>query len=334
MKYIKFKDTQEWNSNIEKLAECPYTYSTLWHEFQKEYSRPYLIADESFLLLQDNVPIAVVKVFIEEDDKGNRYIGWDRGFLESPYIICTLPGNRYKKIQKEIMLKVDEIAIHYGCKRTMYKLDVLSNPDFKNYECNFNWLMQFGYLDYSSISRIIYLGKNENELKQDFRKGTKSEIKKGETLNIIIKDYSNISKQDIIECREIYEYDAGKVTRTSELLEYYYLLISQNMGLLGFAELNGKKIATMISVYYHGSAYYLLYAEKTDQANKTSPGYSLQFNMIKSLKNRNVLYYDMGEQVFGKTHYNDPDFKEINISLYKRGFGGYMVPIFRGIKEY
>lgn len=334
MNYITYKDLKEWNSNIEKLEGCPYTYSALWHEFQKEYSKPFFVEDESFLMMQDNVPIAVAKVFIEEDDNGNRHIGWDQGFLEVPYVNCALPINKQKKVQKEIMHKVDEIAMRYGCKKAMYKFDVLLNPNFKNYAYNFNWLMQFGYLDYTSISRIIYLGKNENELKKDFRKGTKSEVKKGETLNIIIKDYRNVSKKDIIDCREIYEYDAGGVTRTSELLEYYYLLISRNMGLIGFAELDGKKVATMISVFYHGTAYYLLYAEKTDQANHTSPGYSLQVSMIKSLKSRNILYYDMGEQVFGKTHYNNPDFKEINISLYKRGFGGYMVPMFRGVKEY
>lgn len=336
MEYIRYVDAgkEEWKMYVEKFRHCPYTYSNKWHEFQKEYSEPLLIADESFLLIQDNTLMAVVKVLVEEDDKGERHIGWDQGFLEAPYINPDLTIGRQEKFLKIIMAKIDEIAAQYGCVRSMFKFDVLANPNWLNHTYNFNWLMRFGYLDYTSASQIINLSQDEEELRLGFRKGTKSEIKKGKKINIVVKDCINITKQDIAECREIYEYDAGKTTRTSELLEYYYDLVAQNMGILQFAELNGKRIATMISVYYHQSAYYLLYAEKTDQAEQTSPGYFLQYNMIMELKKRGILYYDMGEQVFGKSHYNDPSLKEINISLYKRGFGGYTVPMFRGIKEY
>lgn len=336
MEYIKYVDVnlRELEETVDKLTFCPYTYSNEWHEFQKEYMKPFFVADESFLLVQDNTLLAIVKVFVEEDVEGEKYIGWDRGFLEAPYVNPELSVSRQEKVLKAIMNRIDEIAMQYECKRTMFKFEVLANPNWNNYSYNYNWLTRFGYLDFTSASQIIDLSLEETELRQKFRKGTKSEIKRGKTLNIVIKDYKNIKKQDIDQCKEIYEYDAGKTTRTSEMLEYYYDLVARNMGLLEFAELNGKRVAVMISVYYHQLAYYLLYAEKTDQADKTSPGYLLQYTMITELKNRGVLYYDMGEQVYGKSHYSNPSLKEINISLYKRGFGGYTVPMFRGIKEY
>ena len=54
--------------------------------------------------------------------------------------------------------------------------------------------------------------------------------------------------------------------------------------------------------------------------------------MIKYLKKIGVQFYEMGEQVFGNTHYASYDQKLINISTFKREFGGYTIEEFRGVK--
>ena len=77
----------------------------------------------------------------------------------------------------------------------------------------------------------------------------------------------------------------------------------------------------------------MLYAEKTDLADGTSPGYFLQYKVMMWLKEHGVLYYDIGEQVFGDSLYDFPSEKILNISSFKRGFGGYTVPMFRGVKH-
>lgn len=336
MKILKYIDTEKhvWDKYIEMLRGCPYTYCTYWHDFQKEYVENKLMADESYMVIQDEMPLIVVKAFVEKRNDGFLYIGWDNGFVEAPFVNVELPYLRQDKLIKEAMIMLEEFALKYGCKKSMLKFDVLSNPRFEHFIYNYNWLSKYEFLDYSSFSQVLDLTKTEEELKHDFRKGTKSEIKKGKCLKIVLKDYSNITTQDILDCKEIYEYDAGRTTRTSELLLYYHCLIKNNMGLLAFAELNGRRIATIICVFYHSRGYYLLYAEKTDQAEKTSPGYWLQYQIIMELKRRGIAFYDIGEQVFGKTHWGLPEPKEKNISLFKRGFGGYTVPMFRGIKIY
>lgn len=336
MDIVKYETigAEKWQSYIDGLMECPYVYSSIWIEFQKEYIIDHLVANECFLYFQDKKVVAIVKIFIERSEKGCN-ISWKNSFIEAPYICPASNEKCREKILKKIMKYIDDIAYRYQCQKAYFQFEVLNNPSFADYLYNYNWLVKFEYWDFSSLAQIIDLNRTENIIMGGYRKGTKSEIKKGKNLEIIYKDRLNIERSDIELCRKIYEYDAGRVTRMSELLDYYLALIQADKGNLLFAKLNGEYIAVMVSVYYHCSAYYLLYAEKTDRALDTSPGYSLQDKMIKVLKEKGVKYYNMGEQVFYKSHLEEEvSVKAYNISLYKRGFGGYTVPMFRGIKKY
>jgi len=46
------------------------------------------------------------------------------------------------------------------------------------------------------------------------------------------------------------------------------------------------------------------------------------------------MFYEIGWQNYGHTMSDAPSIKEINISKFKRGFGGFTVPLFRGEKYY
>ncbi len=330
MDKISYSESNEWDKYVKEIG-CPFSYTRRWIDFQCEYSGNKYVTNESYILCQDNMPIAVVKIIIEKDKE--YYIGWKNGFLEEPYVSPLLPYNRIEKIQKAILHDIDTIASEYGCSYVLLKQDVLCNPRMEYFHLNYNWLIKDGYIDYSSNSQLIDLKMDIECIRAQFRKGTKSELKKGNCLQIEILDYSSVKEDDIIECRSIYEYDAGGKTRASELLYLYYDMIRDGMAILGFASLNGIRIATIICSYYNERGYYLLYAEKTDCADNTSPGYTLQYEMIQKLKELGVEYYEMGEQVFGPSLYGSPEKKEIDISLFKRGFGGYTLPMFRGRKS-
>ena len=69
---------------------------------------------------------------------------------------------------------------------------------------------------------LLYGFKSIDEIRSHFRKGTKYEIGKGKNLVIQFYDDKSITEDEILDCRRIYEYDAGKVTRTSEMIMHYY----------------------------------------------------------------------------------------------------------------
>ena len=56
--------------------------------------------------------------------------------------------------------------------------------------------------------------------------------------------------------------------------------------------------------------------------------------MIKWLRQNRYKYYELGYQYFSDQPYDHPSQKEINISSFKRHFGGYTITRHRGIKRY
>lgn len=335
MEYVHYIDigALEWEKKISTIPLIPFNYGSDWIEFQAEYIVDKVVKNLAFMVLQDKKVIAVAVLFVEQIEDGTRRISWDGSYCQAPYIVPDFTYLYQEKIVKKIMLYIDELATENGCKDIRLKFDPLSNPEMKNKIYNYNWLIKYGFLDQSSLTQIIDIRRDRRSILSEMRKGTKYDITRGGVYELEIYDYENVSVREIDICRKIYEMDAGKRTRTSELIEHYKKFIDNRHALLGFAKLNDKYIATIICSYRGITGYYLLYAELTDETNRIAPGHVLQWRMIEELQIRGIEFYEVGEQLFGATYYSKPDSKLLNISLFKRGFGGYTVPFYRGWKQ-
>lgn len=334
MEYVKYIDLDkgQWNNYIEQMSTCTFDYTEYWIDFCYTYSKD-VVENESFLVIDNAKVIGIASIFIEKNAQNIYSISWNGGYCLAPFVDPVFDYKTQEKYIKKIMLHIDEIAAAHHCKSIRLRQDPLCNPnsDIKMY--NYNYLMKYQYIDQSSLTQILDLRKDEKELFSDIRKGHKSDIKRGEKYEIEIYDKTNMKDEMIHLYREIYELDAGRVTRNSELFEFYLDFIKNDSGAIAFAKKDQKYVATLIVTLFENTAYYSSYAELTDQLDQIPVGHVMQWKIIQYLKNRNIQYYEMGEQVFGKTHYSNPDQKLINISNYKRGFGGYTVPFYRGYKE-
>jgi len=52
------------------------------------------------------------------------------------------------------------------------------------------------------------------------------------------------------------------------------------------------------------------------------------------MKKRGLSFYEIGLQQYGILPHDFPDTKQLNISHFKKGFGGFTVPLFMGEKYY
>lgn len=330
VKYVQISRT-EWENYLRQLTGCTFNYTSDKIEFDIEYSQS-LEANESFLVKDGKKILAVSAIYIEKDEHGERQISWNAGYCPGIYINPILSYKEQEKCAKKIMQHIDEIAKQYWCKEIWLRMDPLANPEQKITFYNYNFLLKYDYIDNSSLTQLIDLKKTQKELYSDIRKGHKSDIKKGQRYEIEIYDASNITKEQIELYKFIYEMDAGKVTRNSELYMHYLYFIQNNLGALALAKYKEKYVAVMIVTFFQKTAYYSSYGELTEQLEGIPVGHAMQWKMIQYLKERGIESYELGEQVFGNTHYSCPDKKLIDISNYKRGFGGYTVPFFRGRK--
>ncbi len=334
MEFIKYDDvnTDYWDSCIDKLDNCSFNYRSARIEFDREYSNR-IIANESFLVKVDKTMIGVCLIFIEENDEGFHQISWADRYCLAPYISNSITYKNQEKYMKDIFDYIINISEKYNCAHIYFRLDPLINPEQKDKLCNYNFLLKYNFIDQSSLSQIIDLRKEESELFSDVRKGHRSSLKAGADFEIEIYDSSNMIDDKIEIYRAIYEYDAGRVTRNSEMTHHFLKFIKAGNAVLGFAKLKGEYVGVILATFYKNTAYYFSYAEMTDKLEGKSVGHVLQWSTIKYLKKIGIEFYEIGEQVFGKTHYSMPDPKLINISLFKRGFGGYTVPFYRGVRD-
>jgi len=60
----------------------------------------------------------------------------------------------------------------------------------------------------------------------------------------------------------------------------------------------------------------------------------MQWTGIEYYKSRGVRYLELDNQYFGAQLFECPSQKEISISFFKRGFGGTLTPLYRGVKYY
>lgn len=334
MEYIKYTELSEknWDEWIQKLSDCPFNFTSAKIAFDTEYSVT-LLANESFLLKEGKRLLAAAVVYVEEGPEGKRRISWNGSYCPGIVIDTSLSYQEQERYGKLLLGRIDALAEKYCCCEIWLRSDPLINFQQKNPFFNYNYLLKYNYMDNSSLTQLIDLRKEEKELYADVRKGHKSDIKKGDKkYTVDIYDRETITGEEIEWYRRIYEADAGKVTRNSQLYLYYLRFIQAGMGVLAIARLQDEPVAVMIVTFFHKTAYYSSYGELTDCLEGVPAGHSMQWRMIRYLKSIGIESYEIGEQVFGDTHYSSPEQKLKDISRFKRGFGGYTVPFWRGRK--
>lgn len=321
---------EQWDEYVAKIDGSTFNYTSVKIDFDTDYSTG-IVKNESAVFLVDNKPVGIAVVYVEELKDQEYTIGWSGGFGVVPLIQHNTSYKLQEKYMEKLLEYIENVALKYNCKKVMLRFDPLCNPENDCKLYNYNVLMKEGYTDKSTLSQIIDLSLDQDKLKSMVRKGHKSDIKRG-NYEIEFYDKTNMSQNIIEEYKRIYELDAGKVTRNSQMYQHYYNFVVDEKAIIALAKKNGENVAVLIATFYKDTAYYSSYAELTEKLSGIPVGHQLQWNTMLELKRRGIHYYEIGEQVFGSYEKGTEEAKLVNISNFKRGFGGYTVPFFRGVK--
>ena len=271
------------------------------------------MVNETFLALDNRKPVAAAEIYIEKIGEEFQ-ISWNGSYCNAPYIDIKLDYRVQENLARKLMAHIDEIAENYQCKKIMLKEDPLGNPEQSSTFYNYNYLLKYGYMDESGMSQLIDLRQSIDKLYSDVRKGHKRHINRGKIYDIKIYGQHNITDEMIELYKDIYEKDAGKVTRNSELYRYYLEFIKNGKGLAAFGSIDGQEVGVVVVTIYKNTAYYSSYGELEEELNHVPIGHVLHWEIINYLKEHGIEFYEMGEQIFGRTHYSNPEAKLINIS--------------------
>lgn len=329
IKYINEDDFELWESVVSNLSIRTFNYNYQKHIFNKSYSDNF-VDSVAFYIVYENKVSGFMPVYIELVE-GKKQISLFGGYNPSPLIDISLPYSKQEKIMRRMFNELDKIAEENTCCKIKINIDPLINPSFKNSIYNHNFLIEFGFMDESTLSRVIDLNIDEKLFDSEIRSNYQRDIKKGLGLfDVVIVDKCNITKDIMNEFKTNYNKAAGFETKSMNHSDNYYDWVSNGNAVIASARKGDEVFAQVMYIIDNNRAYYGFSADKKSNISNITIGSCLHYSLFKYLKKIEVAYIDMGIQVY---EINDTvSAKDVNISFYKRGFGGSNYPFYQGTK--
>jgi hypothetical protein len=133
--------------------------------------------------------------------------------------------------------------------------------------------------------------------------------------------------------QDLHHKAAGRITRPSDTFEAMYEWVKSGRAILAGAKVGDQWVGFILAITYKDGAYYGSSANDPEFSH-LPVSHAIQWAIIRWLKSHGYCSYELGWQQYGPQLYDFPSEKEVAISLFKRGFGGEAVPLFRGEKYY
>jgi hypothetical protein len=334
---LAFDQYKEWDDFCLESDEAWFNHTTAWIE----YTLAMRIGNESlhtsFMVYENRSLLAICPLIIEKN-KYNKIQTTEfsySGFLTpAPALKNDVIKKKRKKIIDLIFNKIDEIALQYNVVRSLFMIYPLSHNFLRTEQHSHNILQSYGYNDISISSQIIDLTLDLDLIRSGFRKGHKYDINRGlKPYNFEIWDSKHITPEVFELYRLMHRKAAGRVTRPEKTFDLMYRWIESGDSILVSAQYDAKYLGFSIINIYKNCAYYQ--SSCNDPDFKGIPiAHAMQWRIIEYLKSNRINYYELGWQFSKGLSFESGTAKELDISKYKRGFGGFTVPLFRGEKFY
>ena len=312
-------------------------HTTQWMKYSIKHTPQLEGRNVSFLISDGNRVLGIFPLIVETNGMGQDKVhefSFGGSFGVSPALSNELSHTKRNKIMRMMFDHADDIASEYNIQRMSIKSSVLS-PNFCGSKfANSNWLLRYGFIDTSLNTQLLDLSNNVTILwkgmRRDLRKNIEREKQK---LTVEVMDRNNADFGVFDIYREMHALAAGRVTRPLETFDVMFEWIQTGKAILFGAKYEGQFVGFFFVTVYKNGAYNGSSC-RHPEFHEMSIGHYLRWEIVKWLKNHNIVYNEIGVQKYSALPYDLPSAKEINISKAKSGLGGFIVPLFRGEKYY
>lgn len=324
---------KEWDDFCLESDDAWFWHTTKWLEYTLNFQLDSHSESKSFFILKDN-KIAAICPLILEERSGVKEFSYNKSYGIIPAFANHLTRKERDKLMKLMFERLDYLAEENNVKRISMRFVIL-NPSFiETQKQKYNYLKKFGYLDNSLNTRIIDLRRPLDELRKKIRHGHDSDIDRAsKILKSEIFDYSNITKEAFNGYLELHHKDKGRLKRKEITFDMMYDWIKEKNAFLIGTKKEGKFVGFSYFFLFKNNVYYGSACNDKDCSNMPIAHF-IQWQAIKWMHKKNIKFYEIGWQHFADTFSNFPSEKDISIARFKRGFGGFTVPLFMGEKYY
>lgn len=345
MEIIPFAETSEedWNSLCQTSDDAWFNHTTYHLKYWLNMLTNEEPANFSFIIRENNQILALCPLILRHYKRNGISIKeFASGAIPAtnpppginPVFSNKLNAKARNKFAKVIYGEIDRLAKENDVARCTFSMYPLTPAFLNSGIFHANPFTKYGYLDISQKLLVIDLGGSLDRLLNNMRKGHKYDVKRADKIfSFEVYEKNNMTTKIFNIYKNLHHKTAGRKTRSDETFELAFQWILEGYFVL-FAVKKDDNYAgfTLNCVCKGGSSYG---STPIDPEYKHLPvSHFLQWNIIKWLKRSGFRYYEIGLQHSGNTLSLYPSEKDLNLSLFKRGLGGNMVPFYIGEKFY
>jgi len=325
---------KQWDDFCLQSDEVWFWHTSCWLRYILNYKPDLKPESKSFMIIKDK-KIAAICPLVLENHQGVKEFSFGDDYCPAPALANFLTPREKQKITKLVFEQIDELAKENGIKRARFRISVLGKGATETENQKFNFLMKFGYLDNSLNTQVLDLRKPLEELRLQVRHGHDSDIDRAaKTLKTEIFDQKNITEKIFKEYVDLHQQAAGRKTRPQATFDLMLEYIKNGNGFLVGAKKDKSFVGFSFFSMYKNNVYYGSSANDRELEKTLPISHLIQWAAIEWMNKKEIQFYEFGWQRYAPTLSNFPNAKEINISKFQRGFGGFTLPIFRGEKYY
>ena len=325
----------EWDEFCLASDDAWWQHTSNWLKLCLDYKPELKSESKYFMVFDDNRLIAICPLMLETNN-GNKEFSHTGGYYAPmPALANDLTKKEKEKTLKFIFSHIDDLASQHQVKRAMFTSPVLNKSYIETWDQKINYLVKFGYFDCSSITQVIDLKKSMQELRRDIRHGHDSDIGKSSKIleaEIFCKD--NINREVFEKYIDLHAKASGRTTRPMSTFNIQYDFVKQGNAFLVGAKKDGVFVGFSFFSLFKNNVYYGSACNDPDIEKIVAIGHFLQWEAIKWMKEKGCKFYEIGLVNYGVSLAHFPSRKEIEIGRFKRGFGGFAIPVFQGEKYY
>ena len=326
----KYKD---WDEFCVQSDEAWLWNTSALLEYNLDFNPASEPESKSFYLMDNNRIAAICPLILVRNSDGHKEFSLNGGYSPVPALANSLSKKVREKVLKLIFDHIDELAKTNKVKIIRMRFPVLNKSFIETGEQRHNFLMKYGFLDNSLNTQIV---DTLEDLRLDLRHGHDSDIAKASKfLEEAVFDGSNITEEIFNEYVSMHLKAGGaaRKNRPRRTFDIMYELIKNGQSFLVGAKMGNKFVGFSYFFAYKGNVYYGSSC-KEESAGNLPVAHFIQWNAIKWMNQKKFKYYELGWQYYSPTLYDFCSQKEIDIARFKRGFGGFTVPLFKGEKFY
>jgi hypothetical protein len=340
MKIVSWKDIGKgrWDEFCLNCAHAWFRHTSTWTEYTLNM-RPECESTNLSFGIVDNGELVAILPLVKEALHGKPgftefgFAGWNVPF---PALANGLGERHRDKVIKAVFAELEQLAIHHNISYSAFEIHpVHTLLDRASFSCN--PLPFLGYSSTDIATHIVQLDHDKEALLRNMRKGHRSDITAGLSGGLTAEVFGAETFSDAVfdSYRRIHFNAAGRITRSDATWDLMKQWIRDRLAVLTIVQDKaGKPLAAAFSLVYKDIAYYGSACIEPAHINDRGVMHVLIWETMKHLKARGIRWYETGWQHTPTLSQEVPSAKEINIALFKRGFGGMNVPYCRGERFY